>query len=946
MSEYKPADIEPKWQEYWLKNKTFRTDDSDRDRPKFYVLDMFPYPSSSGLHVGHPEGYTATDILARYKRMNGFNVLHPIGWDAFGLPAEQYAIKTGTHPGITTNANVNGFRRQLQSLGFSYDWDREVDTTDPAYYRWTQWIFLKLYEQGLAYEASVPVNWCPALGTVLANEEVIDGKSEVGGFPVERKPMRQWMLKITEYAERLLNDLEELDWPESIKEMQRNWIGKSEGANVIFYLKAGSETGAGPAESGETAAATDTIEVFTTRPDTLFGATYMVLAPEHPLVDRITTDDRREAVAAYRKEAANKSDLDRTDLNKDKTGVFTGGYAVNPVNSQEIPVWVADYVMMSYGTGAIMAVPGHDERDWEFARKFGLPIVEVVKGGDIEKEAYVDSEEGVSVNSANDEISLDGLPVAQSKEKITKWLEKKGLGKYTVTYKLRDWLFSRQRYWGEPFPVIHVDGKPKPLPEDHLPITLPDMDDFQPTQTGEPPLAKATDWVNTTDPETGQPAVRETNTMPQWAGSCWYYLRYISPDYEKGPVDPDQERYWMPVDLYVGGAEHAVLHLLYARFWHKVLYDIGVVSTKEPFYRLVNQGMILGELEFTAYRDAEGRFVPADRAATVEELERVKLSEQEVEKRGDRFVLKRTDTAVDARSFKMSKSRGNVINPDDVVAQYGADALRLYEMFMGPLEQVKPWSMQGVEGVYRFLKRVWRLFIDEQTGELQESITFAPGKEAKGGSGEPSSSANGSGDEDGGPGRPTRAQMKQLHEAIKKVTEDIESHRFNTAISALMIFTNEAMKWDERPAQVLGTFTLLLSPFAPHLAEELWSRLQAKAEKEGSVILDGTISQSAGSAPGPEAATGGQNDSGTLAYQSWPEYEERYLQDDTKTYAVQVNGKVRGQVEVPADRAADKEYVLAAAKEQQSVARHLAKGEIIKEIFVPNRVINFVVKPG
>ncbi len=890
MNEYKPSEIEPKWQQYWLENKTFRTDDTDLSQPKFYVLDMFPYPSSSGLHVGHPEGYTATDILARYKRMNGFNVLHPIGWDAFGLPAEQYAIKTGTHPRVTTNENIDGFRRQLQALGFSYDWDREVDTTDPAYFRWTQWIFLKLYEQGLAYEASVPVNWCPELGTVLANEEVIDGKSEVGGFPVERRPMRQWMLKITAYAERLLQDLEELDWPESIKEMQRNWIGKSEGANVVFPMK----TADGDVQ--------ESIEVFTTRPDTLFGATYMVLAPEHPLVDRVTTDAQKEAVSAYRQTAANKTDLDRTDLNKDKTGVFIGAFAVNPVNNEEIPVWIADYVMMSYGTGAIMAVPGHDERDWEFARKYDLPIVEVVKGGDVTKEAYVDSQDGICVNSANDEVSINDLPVPEAKKKITKWLEEKGLGKYAVTYKLRDWLFSRQRYWGEPFPVIHVDGQPKPLPEDHLPITLPDMDDFQPTKTGEPPLAKAKDWLETTDPETGKPAIRETNTMPQWAGSCWYYLRYISPDYEKGPVDPEKEKYWMPVDLYVGGAEHAVLHLLYARFWHKVLFDIGVVSTKEPFQRLVNQGMILGELEFTAYKDAAGSYVPADSMnGTGDELERVKLEEKDVEKRGDRFVLKGTDTVVDARSFKMSKSRGNVINPDDVVEQYGADALRLYEMFMGPLEQVKPWSMQGVEGVYRFLKRVWRVFIDEEAGGLNPAV-----RRSVNSGGTPAVA-------------PDRAQLKMLHETIKKVTEDIEGHRFNTAISALMIFTNEAMKWDVRPVEVLKPFLLILSPFAPHLAEELWEQL-------------GEI----------EGGKGGAKK--TLAYEPWPEYQEELLQADTKVYAVQVNGKVRGQVEVPSDRATDKEFVLDAARNETAVSKHLEKGQVVKEIFVPNRVINFVVK--
>ena len=938
MSEYRPEKIEPKWQEYWLKNKTFRTDDEDRERPKYYVLDMFPYPSSSGLHVGHPEGYTATDILARYKRMNGFNVLHPIGWDAFGLPAEQYAIKTGTHPRETTNRNIDGFRRQLQSLGFSYDWDREVNTTDPAYYRWTQWIFLKLYEQGLAYQASVPVNWCPALGTVLANEEVIDGKSEVGGFPVERKPMRQWMLKITEYADRLLDDLGDLDWPDSIKEMQRNWIGKSEGANVTFPVTSGSGAGQNGGD--------DVIEVFTTRPDTLFGSTYMVLAPEHPLVDRITTEEQKKAVAEYRKTAANKSDLDRTDLNKDKTGVFTGAHAVNPVNGEEIPVWIADYVMMTYGTGAIMAVPGHDERDWEFARKNELPIVEVVKGGDIEKEAYVDTEEGISVNSANDEISLNGLPVAESKEKITKWLEEKGYGSYAVTYKLRDWLFSRQRYWGEPFPVIHVDGEPKPLPEDHLPITLPEMDDFQPTSSGEPPLAKAGEWVNTTDPETGQPAVRETNTMPQWAGSCWYYLRYISPEYEKGPVDPDKENYWMPVDLYVGGAEHAVLHLLYARFWHKVLYDIGVVSTKEPFQRLVNQGMILGEMEFVACKDKNGNYISADRAGTVDDLERVQLSEKEVEKRGDRFVIRGTDTAVDARAHKMSKSRGNVINPDDVVEQYGADALRLYEMFMGPLEQVKPWSMQGVEGVYRFLNRVWRLVMDD--GESGGAAGLHPAV---------ARTVN----EDGSEAiEPTREQLKRLHETIKKVTEDIEGHRFNTAISALMIFTNEAMKWEARPASVLRTFVLLLSPFAPHLAEELWEQLdpvsagkQAAADQaaSGQDASDQAASgQAVSDQPASDQAASGQAasdqpaGSATLAYEPWPSYNEEFLKADSKTYAVQVNGKVRGQIQVPSDKANEKDYVLDKARAENGVAKHLSKGRVVKEIFVPGKIINFVVK--
>lgn len=932
MSDYKPSEIEPKWQNFWVKNKTFQTNDEDRTRPKYYVLDMFPYPSSSGLHVGHPEGYTATDIIARYKRMNGWNVLHPIGWDAFGLPAEQYAIKTGTHPEITTQENIDGFRRQLQALGFSYDWDREVNTTDPAYFRWTQWIFLKLFEKGLAYQSHVPVNWCPELGTVLANEEVINGKSEVGGFPVERKPMRQWMLKITEYAERLLQDLDELDWPESIKEMQRNWIGKSEGANVLFPLnpeqfdipqkdlplireemkKAASAV---VYEEEELPA----IEVFTTRPDTLFGATYMVLAPEHPLVPLITREKEKNNVDAYCEEAANKTDIDRTDLNKDKSGVFTGSYAVNPVNGEKIPIWIADYVLMSYGTGAIMAVPGHDERDWEFAQMYGLPIVEVISGGDVQKAAYVDIEKGVCVHSTNEELSLDGLPVNEGRAKITEWLTQKGYGSHTITYKLRDWLFSRQRYWGEPFPVIHIDDEPKPLSENDLPVTLPELDDFQPAKTGEPPLAKAKKWLHINDPESGKPAKRETNTMPQWAGSCWYYLRYISPNYEKGPVDPEKERYWMPVDLYVGGAEHAVLHLLYARFWHKVLYDIGVVSTKEPFQRLVNQGMILGELEYTAFKNKEGDYISADQVAPENgvsnndetrengSIERVKLDEKEVEKKGERFFIKGTNVMVEARSFKMSKSRGNVINPDDVVAQYGADALRLYEMFMGPLEQVKPWSMQGVEGVYRFLKRVWRVVMNDQQNPSKKPDT-EPG-------GLMTSPA----------GESDRAQLKLLHETIKKVTEDIEAHRFNTAISALMIFTNEAMKWKSLPISIMKPYILILSPFAPHIAEELWSRKVIPAEAG--------LSKDSNEVP-----------SKTLAYEPWPKYEEKYLADEVKSYAVQVNGKVRGQIEIAADKANDKAYVLDNARKVPSVARHLEKGKIVKEIFVPNRIINFVVK--
>ncbi len=861
MSSYDPLKVESRWQNYWQKQKTFKTPEN-HDKPKYYILDMFPYPSGSGLHVGHPEGYTATDILARYKRMNGFNVLHPIGWDAFGLPAEQYAVKTGTHPRETTEKNINRFREQLQMLGFSYDWDREVNTTDPDYYKWTQWIFLKLYEKGLAYEDEVPVNWCPELGTVLANEEVIDGKSEVGGFPVIRKPMRQWVLKITEYAEELLEDLDGLEWPESTKEMQRNWIGKSIGAEIDFQVKEYEEK----------------IRVFTTRPDTLFGATYMVLAPEHHLVEKITTDQQRAGVEEYVEQAGHKSDLERQE-DKNKTGVFTGAYAINPANGKEIPIWVADYVLAHYGTGAIMAVPGQDERDWEFAEKFDLPIVRTVQPPeDFDGKAYVD--DGPAINSD----FLNGLQIPEAKEKITGWLEENGVGKKSVNYKLRDWLFSRQRYWGEPFPIIHVDGKPKPLPESELPVTLPEVDDFQPTRTGEPPLARAADWVKTTDPETGKEAIRETNTMPQWAGSCWYYLRYISPEFDGGPVSPDEEKYWMPVDLYVGGAEHSVLHLLYARFWHKVLYDCGVVTTKEPFQKLVHQGMILGEMEYTAF-EVDGKMISADEAEGNENVTRVPLAETDVEKKGDRFVMKGTEITVEARAHKMSKSRGNVINPDDVVKQYGADSLRLYEMFMGPLEQVKPWSTKGVEGVYRFLNRSWRLFLGD-------------GKEEK---------LNVKDSE------PNRDQLKVLHEAIQKVTDDIENMRFNTAISALMIFVNEANQWDHLPREIAEKYLLLLSPFAPHMAEELWNRL-------------------------------GHEES--LAYEPWPELIEEYLKSDSVEYPVQINGKVREQISVPSDKAKDKEFVLGLAKQQEKVQKYLDGSTIVKEIFVPGRIINLVVKPG
>lgn len=860
MSTYNPSEIEKKWQDYWLENKTFKTPETT-DKPKFYVLDMFPYPSGSGLHVGHPEGYTATDILARFKRMNGFNVLHPIGWDAFGLPAEQYAVKTGTHPRETTEKNIGVFREQLQMLGFSYDWDREVDTTDPDYYKWTQWIFLKLFEKGLAYESEQPVNWCPELGTVLANEEVIDGKSEVGGYPVVRRPMRQWVLKITAYAERLLEDLDELEWPESTKEMQRNWIGKSIGAEVDFPV----------------AGADHKIRVFTTRPDTLFGATYMVLAPEHPLVTSLTTPEQKSEVEAYQESTSRKSDLERQELTKEKTGVFTGSYAINPVNNKEIPIWIADYVLAHYGTGAIMAVPGEDERDWEFAEKFDLSIIRTVQPpDDFDGKAYTG--DGPSINSD----FLNGLMIADAKIEMIRWLEEQGVGEKSVNYKLRDWLFSRQRYWGEPFPIIHVNEKAKAVPLDQLPVTLPPVDDFQPTQSGEPPLARATNWVETTDPETGEKAIRETNTMPQWAGSCWYYLRYISPNYTGGPVDPEAENYWMPVDLYVGGSEHSVLHLLYARFWHKVLYDCGVVSTKEPFQKLVHQGMILGEVEYTAY-EKDGMIISAEQAENETGLERLRLSETDVEKKGDRFVMKGTEITVDSKAHKMSKSRGNVINPDDVVERYGADSLRLYEMFMGPLEQVKPWSTKGVEGVNRFLNRSWRLFFGEHGDQMRELTEAEPSSE----------------------------QLRVLHAAIKKVTEDIESMRFNTAISALMIFVNEANSWKELPKSVAEPFVLLLSPFAPHIAEEIWNRI-GHAE--------------------------------SLAYEPWPLFEESYLKSDTVEIPVQINGKVRANIEVPADRIQEKDFVIGLAKQQANVQKYLDGSVIVKEISVPGRIVNLVIK--
>ncbi len=827
-------EIEPRWQAYWEHHRTFRSLDpgeSGSAPPKFYVLDMFPYPSAAGLHVGHLEGYTATDIIARYKRMKGFNVLHPMGWDAFGLPAEQHALDTGAHPRQTTEKNVQNFRRQIQSMGFSYDWEREVNTTDPDYYRWTQWIFMKLFEMGLAYEAEIPVNWCPALGTVLANEEVIDGKSERGGHPVVRKPMRQWVLRITAYAERLLADLDQLDWPGPIKEMQRNWIGKSVGAEVDFEV-IGHDI-------------KYKIRVFTTRPDTLFGATYMVLAPEHPLVSKITAKEQKKIIEGYVAEAVKKSDLERAELAKLKTGVFTGAWAINPVNQKRIPIWIADYVLAGYGTGAIMAVPAHDERDYEFAKKYDLPIVVVIEP--IEKRGQAQNPNdapgpffsategaftgiGLCVNSTTPDgsFTINGFWSDVAKEKITVWLEEKGFGKKSIQYKLHDWLFSRQRYWGEPIPVIHVDGKPKLVQEKDLPIRLPEVAQYKPTGTGDSPLAALREWVETKDPETGKKALRETNTMPQWAGSCWYYLRYLDPKNPKALVDSRKEKYWMPVDLYVGGAEHAVLHLLYARFWHKVLYDLGVVSTPEPFQKLVNQGMILGE---------DGQ--------------------------------------------KMSKSKGNVVNPDLMVEHYGADSVRLYEMFMGPLEMTKPWATQGVEGVHRFLARVWRLLVDKENQLSAAMVDRAP----------------------------TREELKRLHQAIKKVTEDLEENRLNTAISALMIFVNETMKDSDYSKQVIEPFILLLAPFAPHLAEELWQRLEHAK---------------------------------TLAYEAWPDYDERYLIEEEVEMAVLVGGKVRSKLKVSKSLA--DEEIRKQALEDPLITKWFEGKKVKQVIVVPGRVVNIVVE--
>ncbi|MDG3006319.1 leucine--tRNA ligase [Paludisphaera mucosa] len=958
MPAYHPQRIEPRWQAYWEQHQTFATPDFDPDRPKLYVLDMFPYPSGAGLHVGHPEGYTATDIVCRYKRMRGFNVLHPMGWDAFGLPAEQYAVQTNTHPRITTQANVDNFRRQIKSLGFSYDWSREIDTTSPDYYRWTQWIFLKIHDtwydpefawtdsQGaprrgkgrpiaelpippgvdaqayrdskrLAYRAEVPVNWCPALGTVLANEEVIDGKSERGGHPVVRMPLTQWMLRITAYGDRLVEDIEHVDWPKPIKDMQRNWVGRSEGAEVDFPILLGDAPPPRPPGAFPETPAEGVIRVYTTRPDTLFGATYMVLAPEHPLVDRITTPERREAVAKYREQARFKSDLDRTDLAKTKTGVDTGGLAVNPVTGEPIPVWIADYVLMGYGTGAIMAVPAHDERDFEFAKTFGIAIRAVVEPpaswlaanaaegaetGDAAKllEAYkadpgafadVFHDEGVAIQSRNETFVLEGKPTPEAKTAITAWLSERGVGKKAVNYKLRDWLFSRQRYWGEPFPVVlDADDRVIALGEDELPVLLPELDDFKPTGNPEPPLSKAKDWVRYS--ETFR---RETNTMPQWAGSCWYYLRYIDPANAERAWDPEKEKHWLPVDLYVGGAEHAVLHLLYSRFWHKVLFDRGLVSTPEPFQRLVNQGMILGETEYTGYRDPSGAWIPATEVvhaddgvfrkgeATRAPLEVVKLEDDKIVKKGEGFVLKEApDVRVDARAHKMSKARGNVINPDVVVAEYGADSLRLYEMFMGPLEAVKPWSMNGVEGVYRFLGRAWRMIVDAEAEDVRLDARVCDAE-------------------------PTPEQAKLVARTVAAVGEHYDGLRFNTAVSRLMEFVNAFTGAEVRPRAAMETFVLLLAPMAPHVAEELWQVL------------------------GHET---------TLAYEPWPTFDPALLKDDEVEIPVQVMGKLRGKVVVPAD--ADAQAIETIARADERIAAVLQGKTVRKVVVVPGKLINFV----
>lgn len=910
--EYDFTEIEKRWQHKWDEEKTFHaTTGAPSKNGKYYILDMFPYPSGAGLHIGHPEGYTASDIVARYKWANGYNVLHPMGWDAFGLPAEQYAVKTGTHPSITTAANIDNFRKQIKSIGFAIDWQREINTTDPNYFKWTQWIFLRLFKMGLAYVDEKPVWWCPALGTVLANEEVIDGKSEVGKFPVERRKLRQWVLKITAYADKLIEGLKGLDWPNSTKRLQENWIGRSEGAEVDF-------------EIADSAAKGEKLRIFTTRPDTLYGATYMVIAPEHPLLDKLVSAENRAAVADYVKSVASKSDLDRTDLAKNKTGVFTGAHAINPVNGKQIPIWVADYVLMSYGTGAIMAVPAHDERDFDFAKQFNLPIIRVIDKKDANGNApelpFCDV--GTLMNSGE----WDGTPSLEAKSKITQMLADRGVGKKSVNYKLRDWLFSRQRYWGEPFPIIWVEkdayetaakspiwsaNMPQtpvtyesdgttlyalPLPDKDLPLELPKVENYKPSGTGESPLAHAENWLNVKiNAATGEvvPASedksgaewfegrRETNTMPQWAGSCWYYLRYCDPNNDQAPVGKEAEQYWGYPDFYIGGAEHAVLHLLYARFWHKVLFDCGIVKGDEPFKKLFHQGIILGQLEYTGFKSPDGKWVSAPAAKDCDQP--VKLSENDVEKVGNGFVLKADKSiAVDARSFKMSKSRGNVVNPDDIIKQYGADSLRLYEMFLGPLEDQKPWNTNGIEGVVRFLRKVWREYVGKD-GEIAEKIS------------------------DGAKDDPEL--LKALHETIKKVGESIETLRFNTAISQMMIFMSVFQKKDKISKTSARQFVQLLAPFAPHIAEELWFRL------------------------------GGE---GSVAKAPWPVADESNLHSDTVKMAVQVNGKLRGEIVV--DKSLGKEQIIAAAKSLENVANFLAGKTIVKEICVPAKIVNIVVK--
>jgi leucyl-tRNA synthetase len=954
MPRYNPSTIEPKWQRYWAEHQTFATPRMPVG-PKLYVLDMFPYPSGDGLHVGHPEGYTATDIICRFQRMRGRSVMHTMGWDAFGLPAEQHAKKTGTPPRVTTEKNIDTFRRQLQMLGFSYDWTRELATTDPAYFRWTQWIFLQIFdtwfdheqqrgrpiselpipddvtaageeavrryqdEHRLAYQSEAPVNWCPALGTVLANEEVIGGVSERGGHPVVRLPLRQWMLRITSYADRLEKDLEGLDWSESIRTLQRNWIGRSTGAEVDFFIghTSGPEGRPAPmefkawrngrAETGfPRSPGSDTIRVYTTRPDTLFGATYMVVAPEHPLVGRLTTPAQAEPVKAYCEQASHKSDLDRTDLAKSKTGVFTGSFAANPVNSRPVPIWVADYVLASYGTGAIMAVPAHDVRDHEFAVQFNLPIVPVVDPGDsagVKRDEVLAGQavyagEGLAINSS----SYNGTPTAEFKQRIIADLATKGQGREAVNYKLRDWLFSRQHFWGEPFPVLHElnaqgerTGLMRTVPADELPVNLPELKIFDSHGSPEPPLDQAPeDWLYVT--LDGKRYKRETNTMPQWAGSCWYYLRFLDPKNEQALIAPEIEQAWMPVDVYIGGAEHAVLHLLYARFWHKVLYDRGHVTTVEPFQKLVNQGMILGEVELTGYQKADGTWVSAAAVdtsdegrstikATGEEVKAARVSFDKAEKSGESFVLKsQPDVRLESRAFKMSKSRGNVVNPDVVVREYGADSLRLYEMFMGPLEATKPWSMEGVNGVRGFLDRVWRMMVTERAEhlELNASVQDVP---------------------------PTPEQNRVLHKTIQGVTQDLDRMAFNTAISKMMEFTNYFLKCDIRPRSAMETLVLLLSPLAPHLAEELWQLL---------------------------------GHTKTLAYEPWPVFDPEAIREDSVEVPVQVNGKLRARVKVPTG--ANAEVTEQAARDDVRIAELLVDKQVVKVVVVPGRMVNFVVK--